>query len=434
MIRTYILFYYISTEHIFEEGDFLNRFILHSDLNNFYASVECLYQPSIRNKPVAVSGNAEKRCGIVLAKNDLAKRFGVKTGDTIWQAREKCPNILFVPPSYDKYLHYSQMAKEIYSSYTNQVESFGLDECWLDVSGSTKLFGEAKTIADTIRKRIFYELGVTASVGVSFNKIFAKLGSDMKKPNATTVISPDNYKQTAWPLPVEELLYVGKSSAKKLKQYGIYTIGDLAKADCKLLKQELGKNGVSLWIFANGQDQSPVRLLGTSPPIHSIGNSTTLPYDITSTEEIKITLYALCESIGERLQEQNLYCSTIQVGIRDNHLSFTEHQSKLPFPTYCADSIFKKAFSLCLTNMSTFPIRSLHVRASQLDHAHIQQLSYLQDFQLLKKKEQAESTIHSLRQRFGHFSIQRAVMLTNPNLSQINPKEDHIIHPIGFLT
>ena len=237
----------------------MDRVILHCDMNSFYASVECLYNPSIRNKPVAVGGSVEKRNGIILAKNDVAKRFGVKTGDALWQARQKCPNLVIVPPDFKKYIKLSRLAVEIYNSYTNLVEGFGLDECWLDVTGSTHLFGSGEEIAEAIRQRVKTELGITCSIGVSFNKIFAKLGSDMKKPDAITVITKDNYKSTVWPLPVEDLLFVGRATKQKLNRYGIKTIGDLACSNLSFLETLLGKWGSYLWGYANGLDASTVR-------------------------------------------------------------------------------------------------------------------------------------------------------------------------------
>ena len=281
----------------------MERVILHSDLNNFYASVECLYNPSLRGKPVAVAGDPEARHGIVLAKNYEAKACGVATGNPLWMAKKKCPDIIFVPPHYDLYMKYSQIAKEIYSEYTDQVEPYGLDECWLDVTGSTHLFGDGRRIANELRKRIKFELGVTASVGVSYNKIFAKLGSDMKKPDATTIISSDHFRDVVWPLPVNDLLYVGRATHNKLKRYGIHTIGDLAQADQKLLHNMLGQNGLMLWMFANGLDTSPVSNIGAKFLIKSIGNSTTAPLDLITDEDIRITLMVLCESVSSQMRE-----------------------------------------------------------------------------------------------------------------------------------
>ena len=353
-------------------GDSMKRTILHADMNNFYASVECLYDPAIRNQPVAVCGSIENRHGIVLAKNNLAKKFGIKTGDVIWQAKQKCPKLVVVSPNYDRYLQFSQVAREIYLDYTDQVESFGLDECWLDVSGSTHMFGTGQKIADEIRARIKAELGVTASVGVSWNKIFAKLGSDMKKPDATTVITPQNYKHKVWPLAVTELLYVGRSTGKTLYKYGIKTIGELANTENTILKKILGINGVKLWAFANGLDNSPVTNVDTKPIIKSVGNSTTTPRDLTSDDDVKIVLYMLCESVAERLRELQTQCATVQISIRDYTLFAYERQQKLVYPTNLSDELFAAAFSLYQQHHVTGQaIRSLGVRACQLTPASI---------------------------------------------------------------
>ena len=319
--------------------------ILHSDMNNFYASVEILYDPTLRDKPVAVAGDEEARHGIVLAKNDIAKRFGIRTGQVLWEARQQCPGLVCVPAHYERYLAFSAQARGIYTSYTDQVESFGLDECWLDVTGSVGLFGEGPAIADDIRGRMKRELGLTVSIGVSFNKVFAKLGSDMKKPDATTVITPENYRDKAWSLPVSDLLYVGPATTRKLNQYGITTIGELAQADPDLLYWLLGKNGIMLHQFANGQDHSGVRRYYAVPPMKSIGNSTTAPRDLVSEDDIKITLMALCESVGARLREQNCLCSTVALGIRDNRLLSYDRQAKLNRPTANTLDIWERPWS-----------------------------------------------------------------------------------------
>lgn len=407
--------------------------ILHSDLNNFYASVECLYNPSIRDKPVAVVGDVEKRHGIVLAKNYIAKAYGIKTGNAVWEAKQLCPELILVPPSYDKYLKFSRMAREIYSEYTNRIESFGIDECWLDVSASAELFGNGGRIADIIRTRIKEELGVTVSIGVSYNKVFAKLGSDIKKPDATTIITQSNYKSKVWPLPVEDLLYVGRATKRKLKIYGVNTIGDLARADTKLLKRELGINGIMLWRFANGLDNSPVAYMDDAPVIKSIGNSTTMPYDIICEGDVKITMYVLCESVAERLRDNNLICAAVQIGLRDNNLYSFERQGRLSFETSSSNELFKKAFELYRKNKPPFPLRSISVRCCDLRAAGARQLSCLKEFESMEKHERLEGTIDGIRRRFGHFSIQRGVMLSNTDLSRLNPKSEHIIHPVNFL-
>ena len=411
----------------------MDRVILHSDMNNFYASVESLYHPEYRGRPMAVAGDPEQRHGIVLAKNYEAKAFGVQTGDPLWLAKQKCPDIIFAPPHYDRYLQFSQMAKEIYSDYTDQVEPFGLDECWLDVTGSTNLFGSGKTIADTLRDRIKKELGITASVGVSFNKVFAKLGSDLKKPDATTMILPDQFRETVWPLPVSELLYVGKATHQKLRKYGIRTIGNLALTDVRFLEQVLGKNGVMLWQFANGLDQSPVSNIGAKSMIKSIGNSTTAPRDLVSDDDVKITLFVLCESVSARMREYDFVCRTVQIEIRDNVLCSYERQGAMTYPNRTVKDLFDQSFSLFQLHRPEKPVRSLSVRACQLSVMGNEQLSLFPEEFKLQKLERLDKAVDTLRERYGYFSVQRGIMLTDRELSNLDPKRDHIIHPVGFL-
>ena len=407
----------------------MERVILHGDMNNFYASVECLYNPSLRGKPVAVAGDPEARHGIVLAKNYAAKACGVATGNPLWMAKQKCPDIVFVPPHYDLYLKYSAIAREIYGEYTDQVESFGLDESWLDVTGSTKLFGDGKKIADELRERIKNELGVTISVGVSYNKVFAKLGSDMKKPDATTVIDSEHFREKVWPLQVSDLLFVGRSTLKKLLLCGINTIGDLARADQDLLLRMLGQNGSMLWLFANGLDTSPVANIDTQPIIKSIGNSTTTPRDLITDEDIKVTLYVLAESVSARMREHGFVCRTVQLYVRDNKLSSYERQAPLTIPNRTAQSIFEKSYQLYKRHHTGAPVRSIGIRACNLSLCENEQMSFLPEISALQTKETVEQTVDHIRSRFGHFAIQRGVLLADRELSAINPKDDHVIHP-----
>lgn len=408
------------------------RVILHSDMNNFYASVECRYHPEFRGRPMAVCGNPELRHGIILAKNEEAKRFGVKTGEPIWQAVQKCPELVFAEPHYDLYADYSRMAKEIYSDYTDQVESFGLDECWLDVSGSTRLFGEGKTIAEEIRKKVRTELGVTVSVGVSFNKIFAKLGSDLKKPDAVTQIDREDVKERIWPLPVSELLYVGRATRNRLAKYGIFTIGELASSRAEFLRYILGKSGVTLWNFANGRDLSPVSEIGAERRIKSIGNSTTTPRDLTREEEVKITLYLLCESVAARLRKHDFVCTTVQLYLRDCDLFGYERQGGLLLPSANAEDLFKKSFSLYHEARITKPLRSLGVRASGLSVQEHVQLSLLPEERDMQRQDRLERVVEELRERYGRTSIQRGIMYTDTTLSRLDPENDHPSYPVGF--
>lgn len=410
------------------------RTILHVDCDAFYASVECLLNPSLRGKPVAVIGDPELRHGIVLAKSYEAKRFGVQTGDAVWEAKRKCSDIIFVPAHYEQYLHFSKMSKELFADYSDRCESFGLDESWIDLTGCTQLFGSGEEVANRIRERVKEELGITASVGVSFNKVFAKLASDMKKPDGTTVIPYDNFREKVWSLPVKELLYVGRATTNKLHSYGILTIGDLAKSSVDFLTLRFGKIGEMLWKFANGMDTSPVSNIGAKSLIKSVGNSTTAPRNLVTDNDIKITLYALSESVAERLREHGFRCKTVQITVRDNELISYERQMKLEQPACTAKELFDAAFALYKKHhTSGKPVRSLGVRTCNLIYLDSVQLSFYPDVMKIQQQEQLEEAVDDIRRRFGHFSIQRGLMMTDTHLSALNPIDDHIIHPIGFL-
>ena len=359
---------------------------------------------------------------------------GIRTGQVLWEARQQCPELVCVPAHYERYLAFSAKAKDIYTSYTDQVEPFGLDECWLDVTGSVGLFGEGPAIADDIRSRIRRELGLTVSVGVSFNKVFAKLGSDMKKPDATTVITPENYRERAWRFPVSDLLYVGPATTRKLNRYGIMTIGDLAQANVDLLYWLLGKNGVMLHRFANGQDHSGVRRYYAVPPMKSIGNSTTAPRDLAGEDDVKITLMALCESVGARLREQNCLCSSISLGIRDDRLLSYDRQMKLPRPTANTLDIWEAALELFRRHHTDgTPVRSLSVKAGGLSPAgEMEQLSLFPEEQKAQRRAAIDRTLDKLRGKYGYFCIRRGITLVDPALD-LDARGEHIIHPIGFL-
>lgn len=405
------------------------RVVLHSDLNNFYASVECHHRPEVRGKPVVVGGDEEQRHGIVLAKNYIAKATGIRTGETLWQAREKCPALVVLPPNYPLYLRYSKYARRIYSDFTDQIEPFGLDEAWLDVSGENGV-----TVANEIRKRITRELGVTASVGVSYNKIFAKLGSDIKKPDATTVINRNNYKTVAWPLPIEELLYVGSATKRKLNRYGIATIGQLANSSEGFLHGLLRKVGNVLYSFANGLDQSPVMRMDQESQIKSVGNSTTTPRDLICDEDVKIILLILSESVCARMREHGFLTRTVVISIRDNDLYRFERQTKLAKPSCISGEIAAAAMRLFHQHYHwPKPVRSIGVRCTDLLSSNTPlQLSLFEDETVRQKREALDRAVDSLRSRFGHFCIQRASVLADRPLRGINPKGDHVIFPVGF--
>lgn len=410
------------------------RIILHSDLNAFYASVECLHQLDIRHKPVAVCGNEELRHGIVLAKNQLAKQYGVKTGDAIWQAQQKAPGLIVVPPNFPLYLKFSQLVRNIYLQYTPYVESFGLDEAWLDLTQPGMELEQGRLIAEELRQRIKEEVGLTISIGVSWNKIFAKLGSDYQKPDAVTMITPENYKSLVWPLPASDLLYVGPATTRKLARYGVSTIGDIANTPSELLQVWLKKWGLYLHTFANGWDSSPVQSADSLVPIKSIGNSLTAPHDLKNNEDVKLTLYMLSESVAARLRSHGLRCQTVQVSIRDTDLVWFTRQQRLS----CSSNLSGEISSACMTLFRQHyhwqqPVRSLGVRACDLiPDAQPEQVSVFLDEQQRYKKQRLEQAMDHLRSRFGYEVIKRGVLLTDPAIGTINPKDDHIIHPVGY--
>ena len=305
-----------------------DRTILHCDLNGFYASVECVHNPHLRQVPMAVAGSSDERHGIILAKNELAKQFDVKTAETVWQAKRKCPDLVLTPPRHDEYALYSKKVNEIYHEFTDLVEPFGIDESWLDVTGVLHLFGSGKDMADLIRQTIKERLDLTVSVGVSFNKIFAKLGSDYKKPDATTIITRDNFKTLLWPLPVSRLLYVGKVTRKTLTGIGVRTIGQLARLDRQDMVKLLGKTGGMIHDYANGIDDSPVKTYGDQD-IKSVGNGTTFSQDIQGYEAIRTQVYALSDEVARRLRKYQLKAQIISVMIKDPNFRTISRQKSL---------------------------------------------------------------------------------------------------------
>ena len=412
----------------------MDRIILHSDCNSFYASVECLHHPEIREKPVAVGGDAEQRHGIILAKNQLAKRFHVSTGEAIWQAKQKCPELVVLPPDFPKYLRFSRLAREIYLEYSNQVEPFGLDEAWLDITSAENQKDKGERTAQEIRKRIREELGITVSIGVSYNKIFAKLGSDYKKPDAVTMITKENYRRITWPLPASDLLYVGSATRRKLNSFGVHTIGELAQTPVKILRSKFGKIGNILWCFANGMDSSPVADFQNQPTIKSIGNSTTAPRDLESNEDIKIILCVLADSVARRLREQGFKGRTIHISVRDNSLFSFTRQKSLGAYTNITREIVDGAMSLFREHYRWGrPVRSIGISVSDLvaDTVCTQTDLFYDEIQR-EKLEQLDCTVDHLKNRFGTIAVQPAVLLKDRKLSGFDPKNDHIIHPVGY--
>ena len=410
------------------------RHILHVDQNCFYASVEMQRHPELRDKPLAVCGSQEERHGIVLTANYLAKPYGVKTGMAIWQARQKCPNLVILPPDMDEYIRFSRMAREIYEDYTDQIEPFGLDESWLDVTGSVGLFGDPMSIAREISGRIKFELGITASIGVSDNKITAKLGSDYKKPDAITRIVADNYKEIAYPLPVEDLLYVGPATSRKLRAIGIRTIGRLAECPVDVLVRRLGKMGAVLHTFANGRDVSPVQKSDHVPNIKSVGNSTTTPRDLETEADVKLMLYLLAESVCARMRELVSRCTVVEIYVRDTQLNSIVRQRKLQAPSCSSQELAETGLDIFRRNYRwDRPVRSIGLRGAGLVEAQgTVQLSLYTEDQKRDKWERIDTAVDHLRQRYGYMSVRRALMDSDPLLGHINVKDGHTVHPVGY--
>ena len=384
----------------------------------FYAAVEMQRRPELRDKPVAVCGSQEERHGIVLTANYLAKPRGVKTGQAIWQAKQCCPELVILPPDMGEYIRISRYAREIYEDFTDQVEPFGLDESWLDVTGSVGLYGSPMTIAREISRRVKFELGITVSIGVANNKIFAKLGSDYKKPDAIIRIEADNYKEIVYPLPVENLLYVGPATSRKLRAVGISTIGRLAECPVDVLTRRLGKMGAILHMFANGRDLSPVQRSDHIPNVKSVGNSATTPRDLINNEDVHLMLFLLAESVAARMRELASKCTVVEVYIRDTELCSFSRQRKLQNPTCSSNEIAQVAFDLFRRNYRwEYPVRSLGVRGAGLVEAGAGvQLSLYEDDIKRDKWERIDTAVDGLRQRYGYMSVRRALMLADPLL------------------
>lgn len=416
-------------------GDFVERVILHSDANAFYASCECLYRPEIREKPVAVCGDPEARHGIILAKNQIAKKYKIQTGEVIWEAKQKCPGLVLVPANFSLYMHMSGQLRKIYDEYTDKVEPFGLDECWLDISAPGRTIEDGAQIADEIRARIREELGITVSIGVSYNKIFAKLGSDYKKPDATTAISRENYQSIVWPLPASDLLYVGRRTQAKLKARMVYTIGDIANYDTESIRFLLGKNGVMLKYFALGLDTSPVSPATHEVAIKSVGNSATLPHDVENDDDAASVFYMLAESVGARLREHGFKSKCISISVRTTDLVGYSCQRTIAKPTFLTGDIAKTALALYKERYrDKAPFRSVGISCGSLvpDDAP-EQVDVFFTAEEQMRREALERALDGLRQRFGHQVVRRGVVLADRMYAAVNPKEEHTIHPVAFL-
>ena len=391
----------------------IERAILHSDLNCFYASVEMMLDPSLRGKAVAVCGSTEDRHGIVLAKSEKAKKAGIKTGMVNWEARQLCKDLIVVPPQYDQYLKYSKLTQAIYQRYTDLIEPFGMDECWLDVTGSRIVCGDAMTIAEDIRRSVREELGLTVSIGVSYNKIFAKLGSDMKKPDAITEIRKDTFMEKVWPLHCSEMIYCGRATTAKLAKFGIHTIGDVAQTDPNFLKQLLGVNGVALWRYANGTDSSRVMHRDFVSPVKSVGHGITCVSDLENEEEVWKVILALCQDVGHRLRLHELSARGVQIAVRGNDLFGSQFQCKLPFKTQLPSEIGSAAFHLFQERYRwSSKVRAVTVRAIDLvPQNEADQLTLFVDNEKRNRREKLEDAIEELRGRFGKHAITYGILM-----------------------
>lgn len=393
------------TVSIMENNSKQDRSILHCDCNSFYASVESVLNPALKNVPMAVGGSEKDRHGIILAKNELAKKYGVVTAEPIHMARQKCKELVIVPPRHELYRKYSRRVMEIYKRYTDLIEPFGLDEAWLDITGSRRLFGDAVTIADTLRSEVRKETGLTISVGVSFCKVFAKLGSDYKKPDATTVFDRDNWQRLIFPMNVNNLLYVGKSTERVLNRLAIKTIGDLAAADENLLISHLGKAGRQLHIYANGLDTDEVKSVYHVDEVKSVGKGHTFDHDISGEEEIRHAIRPLCDSIARRMRAHGVKCSTVQVQIKDPKFRVIQRQKKLGKPTYISREIHEKAMEIIRESWNLkLPVRMITITGASLvgENDVNEQLSLFDEPDEHRQKAEAlEKTLDGIKNRFG---------------------------------
>lgn len=387
----------------------MDRTILHCDCNSFFASVETALNPGYKGVPMAVCGSQEDRHGIVLAKNEEAKKYGIQTAETVFSAKKKCPGLVIASPHYDEYERYSKMVNAIYSEYTDKVEPFGIDESWLDVTASKRVFGTGEEIAEEIRQRVKREIGITVSIGVSFNKVFAKLASDYKKPDAITVISRDNFKQIVYPLPASDLLYVGRKTTEELLKIGVRTIGELAQTSKDLLKHKLGKMGEMLSDYANGLDASEV-CADDNHEVKSIGNGFTFKHDLTTREDCRIGIDFLCEEIGVRLRSKSLKCNTVALTIKDTRLKSIQRQRPLKNASDITKEISALAYEiLCDEWCESIPIRMLTVTVTGLIDAasSFTQLDLFSNGEELArdKDKKKEETVDEIRKKFGSSSI-----------------------------
>ncbi len=414
----------------------MDRVILHIDANCFFASVETAYNPSYIGKPLAVCGDREARHGIILTANYAAKRgYGICTGETVISALAKCPHLITVTSNPHRYTRHSQLMREILADYSDNVEPFGCDEAWLDISHLAHSVADGEAVARDISARIKRELHISVSIGVSFCKVFAKFGSDYKKPDAITVIDRENYRQIVWSAPCDSLIYIGRATKAKLAARGVYTIGDIAAVGSRRMQSWLGKNGLLLYSFAIGSDSSEVRKTITAPTVKSVGNSTTANRDLVCDEDVKRIFFVLADSIARRLREKNIRASTITISLRRNDLSTFTHRKTLPDPTDTAFSIAAAAmelFSECYDLSEDKPLRSVGISAGGVTNSSENlQISLFPDEERDRRRRSLELAMDKVRAHYGYYSICRASLLADSKLTHFNPKDEHVLHPVG---
>ena len=380
------------------------RVIFHCDANSFFASVEIANNPSLKGKPVAVAGNPEKRTGIILTKSTEAKKYGVQTGEAIWLAKQKCPNLICLAPHHKLYEEYSKKLKNIYEKYTDRVESFGIDECWLDMTNSLKFFGSAKDVADKIRKEVKDTLGITISVGVSFGKLLAKLGSDLKKPDATTILSLDNYKKIVYPLPIKTIIGIGNKLEKRYHKIGVFTLGEITTLPDSILKKNFGILGLELKQKLLGNDIEPVRKCDEIVPPKSVGNGTTTIKDVYTRAEIKQVVVALTEEISTRLRHHLFNANNLSVTIKTADFKYAHQTMRLPFATNTSSDLTLCAMTLIdsFWNYSTTAVRAIRICSYNLTNSQTTQLCM---FSESIKNQNLNTALDKIRSRYGYYSI-----------------------------
>ena len=395
------------------------KFILHSDMNSYFASVETIDHPEYANIPMAVCGDPATRHGIILAKNSAAGACGVMTGESVYSAKQKIPGLTLVNADYNKYVHYAKLARALYAEYGIDVIPYGLDEAWIVLKDSVDSYEKAEEIAVEIKERIKSELKLTASIGVSYNYIFSKLASDQKKPDAVTVLRKDELKTVIWNIPAFELLFVGPATRKKLKSMNVLTIGDLAQSDPALLKRRFGKSGIALWQFANGDDSSFDPKVPADMPFKSFGNTITLPKDTTSEDDLLLMLYILARAVTSRLVKHSLEARCIGINLKYSDFTAFIRQTTLDRHTADEASIFLNAKVLFEKNhVSGNPVRSIGIHLNDLQDNRFGQLSLLSEEESVPPDIKA--VIAQLKERLGSFELNKSSMTTDEDIGLNN--------------